>query len=132
MMSRSKTARRCICTAANGSTTCRLETSGASRSDLMDVVAAQVAEVQRRYADARLEQAQDGNRVLVVPDVPVCAGWSMPAVTIRVLVPAGYPHVQPDCFYTEAELQLAGGAEPSNSALQPMFGGQYRWFSWHV
>ena len=49
-----------------------------------------------------------------------------------MLVPAGYPHVGLDCFYIHRDLRLASGAEPSNSSLQPFFGLQLRWFSWHV
>src|SRR4051812_13738599 len=98
----------------------------------MDVVATQLAELQARYPDAHTEQTSDGQRVAVVPDVPVSDGWSLPTVTLRVLVPDGYPHVHLDCFYTETDLRLASGAEPANSSIQDIFGGQYRWFSWHA
>ncbi len=98
----------------------------------MDLLTRQLAELQRRYPNVRFETAPDGQRVLVVPDVPTSALWSTPAVTIRVVIPAGYPHVTLDCFYTEATFRLASGAEPGNSSIQAVFGGQYRWFSWHV
>jgi hypothetical protein len=70
--------------------------------------------------------------MLVVPEVATGAGWNHEQVTLRLVVPSGYPHVQPDCFYTEPQPALATGAEPTNSSLQPLFGGQYRWFSWHL
>jgi len=98
----------------------------------MDVVLTQLADIQHRYPDARVEPSPDGQRVLVVPDVPVAEGWNLPAVTLRVLVPMGYPHAHPDCFYAEEQLRLASGAEPANSSIQPILGGQYRWFSWHL
>ena len=98
----------------------------------MDVIATQVADLERRYPGARIEHAADGQRVLVVPDVPASQGWTPSAVTVRVVVPTGYPHVHPDCFYTEPDLRLASGGEPQNSSIQAVFGGQYRWFSWHV
>jgi hypothetical protein len=98
----------------------------------MDLLTRQMAQLQRRYQDARFEIAPDGQRVLVVPDVPTSALWTTPTATIRVLIPAGYPHVTLDCFYTEAALRLASGAEPGNSSLQAVFGNEYRWFSWHV
>jgi Prokaryotic E2 family E len=98
----------------------------------MDLLSRQLAELQRRYSDARFETASDGQRLLVVPGVPTNALWSMPTITIRVVIPAGYPHVTLDCFYTDATLRLASGAEPGNSSPQAVFGGQYRWFSWHV
>lgn len=98
----------------------------------MDLIASQVADVQRRYPGACVEQAADGQRVLLVPEVPAGAGWNPPVATLRIVIPAGYPHVRPDCFYTDENLRLASGAEPANSSIQPVFGGQYRWFSWHL
>jgi Prokaryotic E2 family E len=98
----------------------------------MDIVLEQLADVQRRYPQAHVEPSPDGQRVLVVPEVPVAEGWNLPAVTVRVLVPMGYPQVNLDCFYAEQQLALASGAAPTNSSIQPILGGQYRWFSWHL
>ena len=98
----------------------------------MDLIASQIADVQRRYPGASAEQAADGQQVLLVPDVPAGEGWSPSVVTLRIVIPAGYPHVHPDCFYTDESLRLSSAADPANSAIQPVFGGQYRWFSWHL
>jgi hypothetical protein len=98
----------------------------------MDLLARQLAEVQRRFPEARFETTPDGQRILVVPDVPVGPGWTRPTATIRIVVPAGYPHVGLDCLYVESDLRLASGAEPVNSSIQGVFGAEYRWFSWHV
>jgi E2/UBC family protein E len=96
------------------------------------MVATQLADIQARHPEARLETPADGQQVLVVPEVTLPEGWTVLSVTLRVLVPAGYPHVNPDCFYTDETLRLASGVEPANSSIQPIFGGQYRWFSWHL
>jgi len=98
----------------------------------MDLLTKQLAEVQRRHPKARFETTPEGHRVLVVPEIPLCAGWSHKDASIRIVVPAGYPHVNPDCFYTDADLRRATGMDPANSSLQPVFGAQYRWFSWHL
>jgi len=98
----------------------------------VDLVGRQLADLQGRYRGSRLDGTPDGQRLLVVPDVPTGAGWTRPTATIRVVVPSGYPHVGLDCFYTDSDLRLASGTEPSNSSLQPVFGLQLRWFSWHV
>ncbi len=97
----------------------------------MDVLDAQMDEVGRLHPEARLE-ASDGNRVLVIPNFALPAGWNREVVTLRVLVPRGFPHVKPDCFFTEADLRLVSGAEPGSSNTQAVLGGQYRWFSWHL
>ncbi|HZN72704.1 MAG TPA: E2/UBC family protein [Micromonosporaceae bacterium] len=98
----------------------------------MDPLTRQLADVQKRYPGARFVTASDGQRLLLVPGVSLASGWNCQEATISILVPAGYPHVNPDCFYTDAGLRLASSAEPSNSCLQAVFGGHYRWFSWHV
>jgi Prokaryotic E2 family E len=98
----------------------------------MDLLTRQLADVRRRYPGTRIGASPDGQRLLVVPGVPAGVGWSAPTVEVLVLIPAGYPHVHPDCFYTEAGFRLASGAEPNCSFIQPILGGQYRWFSWHL
>jgi hypothetical protein len=98
----------------------------------LDIIGAQLAALQRRFPEARIEVASDGQRVLVVPNVSVGPGWNKDTLTVRVLLPVGYPHVKPDCFYTDGDLRLAAGAAPANGSLQSVFGGQYWWFSWHI
>jgi len=93
-------------------------------------IEAQVGAVRERYPQATLQEVE-GQRALVVPGVPVPGGWSIAEASIAILIPVGFPHVGPDCFFADAELRLASGAEPSNSAMQPLLGRQYRWFSWH-
>jgi Prokaryotic E2 family E len=98
----------------------------------MDLLTEQLAEVQRRQPNARFETTAEGHRVLVVPEIPLGKGWNREDAIIQIIVPAGYPHVHPDCFYTDADLRLAPGTDPTNSSLQAVFGAQYRWFSWHL
>jgi len=97
----------------------------------MDPLTEQLAEVQRRQPTARFETTPEGHRILAA-EIPLCAGWNRKDASIRIVVPAGYPHVHPDCFYTNADLRLAPGTDPTNSSLQAVFGAQYRWFSWHL
>jgi hypothetical protein len=98
----------------------------------IDPVAAQLGAVQRRYPEARIEICADGQRVLVMPNVPICAGWNKAAVAMVFLVPAGYPQVKLDCFYVDADLRLANGELPGQSSIQQVFGSSYLWFSWHI
>jgi hypothetical protein len=98
----------------------------------MTNVNGQLAEVEFRRPGAAIESMPGGQDLLVVPMVPLPPGWNRPAATVSILVPTGYPHARLDCFYTEPDLRLANGADPANSSVQAVFGGQYRWFSWHV
>lgn len=98
----------------------------------MDPLSRQLADVHRRCPQAQFELAPDGQRLLVVPGVSVGPAWNRPEATLLVVVPSGYPHVNMDCFYTDAVLCLASGADPANSSLQSVFGSQLRWFSWHM
>ena len=78
---------------------------------------------------------QDGGGVTVVsvPGVRLPDGWSKREVTVHFLVPVGYPHANPDCFNTDADLTLEGGALPKNVAPQVMPAvGNTLWFSWHL
>ena len=97
----------------------------------MDVLGAHLAYLKSEFGEARTESVA-GLTVLVVPNVVVGSGWNRDKVTIRVVIPAGYPHAHPDCFYVESALALASGAEPSNSAMQALGPDTYRWFSWHL
>jgi hypothetical protein len=98
----------------------------------LDPVVAQLGAVRRRYPDARVEVSADGQRVLIVPNVPIRAGWNKNAAAIFFLVPVGYPQVKLDCFYVDADLRLANGEQPGQSAIQQVFGSSYLWFSWHI
>ena len=85
-----------------------------------------------RYPGATLRE-DSGVTVVSVPGVLLPQGWSKSKVTVHFLVPAGYPHANPDCFNTDADLTLEGGAMPKNAAGQVMPGvGNTLWFSWHL
>ena len=88
------------------------------QSTPVDVIASQLASVQLRFPDARIESTREGQRLLIVPNVSLRPGWNKDRVTLRVLVPAGFPHVKPDCFYTDPDLRLHSGGVPVNGNLQ--------------
>lgn len=85
---------------------------------------------------ATMQALPDGSVWVVVPGVAAAppGAWSHPAVTVRFLLPLGFPQARPDCFWADPELRLAGGGLPQNSAIQdaPHGAGQQLWFSWHV
>ena len=69
-----------------------------------------------------------------VPRLDLPPGWSASATPVWFVVPAGYPAAQPDCFWADGALRLAGGVQPQNSALQtlPTTNRPVLWFSWHL
>lgn len=99
---------------------------------MIEPIVDQIDGVRERYAAATLTPAADGGARLHVPSVALAPGWSLPVTQVWVVVPPGYPTVRPDCFFASADLRLATGGEPSNSALQPLDGTPLRWFSWHL
>lgn len=86
------------------------------------------------HPGASLTPAQGGLTLVSLPDVRLPPGWSLGVTPVWFFLPVGYPAAQPDCFWAAAELRLASGAMPANSAVQPVpgTGVQALWFSWHV
>ena len=101
----------------------------------MSIVEVQLEDLVREYPSTRVEPRPDGTTLITVPEVPLAPGWNQSHTTIQFLTPVGFPMAQPDCFWTDEELRLAGGGLPKNTAIHnpPAFGGGPKlWFSWHV
>jgi hypothetical protein len=99
---------------------------------LTDPLESQLGEIRRRYrADVR--QNDDGSRLITVRDFPLPPGWNKEAVTVRFLVPVGYPFAGPDSFWADPSLRTAGQAMPINTAMQQPWTTEppLLWFSWH-
>jgi hypothetical protein len=84
------------------------------------------------YPAAAVHERPDHSAIVVVPSLPLGLGWSQPSTEVRFLVPTPYPAAQPDCFYADGQLRLAGGRMPANTALAELDGDQLLWFSWHL
>ena len=92
----------------------------------------ELAELRSRFLGASILGA-GGQNICVVPDYPVPPGWNRQATTVRFVIPAGYPHANPDCFFVDGDMRLANGALPQNAQMQALAGvGQLLWFSWHL
>lgn len=96
----------------------------------------QFDEVRRSYSGAHLQAAPDGTQLVVIPDVPLPAGWSQNATHVRFTIPTGYPYAVPDCFWSDGGLRLASAQMPQNAVQGQITPGQpdgsLLWFSWHV
>ena len=92
----------------------------------------QLQALAERYPGATMRDGA-GVTVVSVPGVRLPEGWSKAEVTVHFIVPVGYPHANPDCFNTDADLRLASGGLPKNAAPQVMpVVGDTMWFSWHL
>ena len=98
------------------------------------ILTAQLDEVRRRFGAAEVLPMASGTMLVTVPDVGLPKGWSKPSTGIRFLVPASYPFAQLDCFWADADLRLASGGNPQNTAANPIpeAGQAGLWFSWHL
>ena len=85
------------------------------------------------YEAATIEHVAGHPSVVVIPGVELPSGWSKPITTARFALPPGYPFGNPDCFFADCDLRLAGGQMPQNTGIQliPGRAAQQLWFSWH-
>src|SRR6202020_1911443 len=100
----------------------------------MSVAQQQFEKLRAIYPDATCTNLSDGSAWVVIPKLPLPAGWSQGETTVRFLLLPAYPSAKPDCFWTDENLRLATGSEPQASRVQPghSYTGQLRWFSWHI
>jgi hypothetical protein len=91
-------------------------------------------ELKQKFPGATCVRAPDGSYLITVPNVPLPEGWNPRMTTVRFIAPVGFPASRPDCFWTDANLRLVGGRNPSNTGPNPMPHGPnpLLWFSWHV
>lgn len=70
-----------------------------------------------------------GSRWLIIRDYPVPDGYTVPTVTLALLVPESYPQSQIDMFYCHPPLRRTNGAAiPATEATQDIAGiGFQRW-----
>lgn len=98
------------------------------------ILTMQLEQLRERFGDVQSRPMASGTTLVIVPDVRLPEGWSKASTAIRFLVPPGYPFAQLDCFWADAELRLAQGATPQNSAPNsiPETVEPGLWFSWHL
>lgn len=99
------------------------------------VLERQLGQLRERFGVVDATPLVDGSTLVSVPDVPLPAGWSARATTVRFVVPPGYPFTALDCFWTDPSLTLATGAAPQNTGANPIPGAPQEpllWFSWHL
>lgn len=95
---------------------------------------AQLEALAKRYPGASARPLAAGGHCVCVPQVRTGAAWSKPRTDVRFVAPTGYPYANPDCFWADPDLRLAGGAMPASSGISapPESSENGLWFSWHL
>lgn len=106
--------------------------TAAAEREAMTPLECEFEELRERFVGATIRRI-DAQWLVSVPTVALTAGWNAPSTTVHFLVPAGYPHANPDCFYVDQSLRLANGGLPQNAQLLELAGlGPTLWFSYHL
>lgn len=94
----------------------------------------QIQQLRERFGEVEVTQLPGGASLISVLRVALPEGWTKAASVIRFLAPAGYPFAAVDCFWADADLRLAGGQMPQNTAENniPETTHMGLWFSWHL
>lgn len=100
----------------------------------MTVLEEQLQSLQKEYPQATMQGLGGNQHLVAIPDIKIPQGWSRSSVTIKFIVPVGYPVAKPDCFWTDADLRVANGNLPRSTGANPIpgVGGSHLWFSWHL
>ena len=98
------------------------------------VVERHFARFRDRYNSAEIRELPSGAALITVPEIKIPSGWDTDCLSIRFLVPVGYPNAQPDCFWTQPAILLSNGSQPKNTAQNqiPETNDIWFWFSWHL
>jgi hypothetical protein len=88
------------------------------------------------YPGSTLTAAGSGIFLVHLPVIALPDGWSQQRTEVRFVVPNGYPHSAPDCFWADGALRLRDRRMPQNAQIGQAGPGQpdpgLLWFSWHV
>ena len=101
----------------------------------MTLLEEQIEVLRSQYPDVAVRSLPSGAALVLLPNVLLPEGWSKNSTAIRFLVPVGYPHAKPDCFWADADLRLASGDTPANTggtAIPEINEAGHLWFSWHT
>jgi hypothetical protein len=94
----------------------------------------QLAGLQQQYPAAIAQPLPSGAILITISGVDLPPGWSKSYTAVQFVVPLGFPHAQPDCFWADQDLKLQSGTIPQNTAVNPIpeTGVTALWFSWHL
>lgn len=100
----------------------------------MQLATQQLEQLRAAGRDLSWETRSDGTILVTIPHFKLREGWSKPEVTVYFVIPVGYPMAKPDCFWTDDDLRLRGGALPTNTTSNTNYGGPRNllWFSYHA
>lgn len=117
-----------------GLPSCHQQTSAEAR---VEPAIDHLQRLEERIPGAHWIEMHGHGRLVVLPSVPLCEGWTKTATEVQFFVPQGYPYAKPDCFWTDGDLRLSSrpSALPQNTQFNnpgfPQLNSKL-WFSWHL
>lgn len=103
----------------------------------MDPLEQQYRQLTELFPQANLRRRNDGTSLITIPNFPLSSGWSRETTEICFVIPLGYPVANPDTFWTDIDLRLAGGGFPANTQINATYASSgdnpqlKLWFSYH-
>ena len=82
-------------------------------ADLLPSVTAQIDRVREDFPDLEVTNQHDGFIRVLVPQLPIAAGWNRSTLRVLVLLPPGFPTAKPNGFEADSSLRLDDGRVPS-------------------
>src|SRR5262249_51543099 len=98
---------------------------------LLPSVAAQIDRAREDFPDLHASAQPDGFIRVLVPQLPISAGWDRVTLRVLVLLPPGFPTAKPNGCEADAALRVADGRTPSQGYGAQQIGaeawGHYCW-----
>jgi len=98
---------------------------------LLPTVTAQIERAREDFPELQASAQPDGFIRVLVPQLPIAAGWDRPELRVLVLLPPGFPTAKPNGFEADPALRLADGRAPSQGYGAQQIGseswGHYCW-----
>jgi hypothetical protein len=98
---------------------------------LLPSVIAQIERAREDFTDLEALPQPDGFIRVLVPQLPIAAGWDRSAVRVLLLLPPGFPTAKPNGFEADPSMRLSDGRPPSQGYGVQQIGseswGHYCW-----
>lgn len=109
----------------------RVVPPGTFGSSVPDEILRQVETLKQSGDFVTVAHGGDGFYHVTITGRLLPSGYNKQTVNRLVRLPASYPQGNPDMFWVDHDLRLAGGGMPQNSSVEQVEGKPWLRFSWH-